>query len=72
MTLNGEFKYLGSVIDKDGTIDKDVDLRVQAAWPSWKKLTGVLYDRTIPLRLKAKVYVAIIRQALTYGSECFQ
>ena len=60
--LNGEelknvdhFKYLGSVIDKDGTIDRDMDLRVQAAWSSWRKLTGVLYDRKIPLRLKAKI-----------------
>ena len=38
MKVNGEelknvdhFKYLGSVIDRDGTIDRDVDLRVQAA-----------------------------------------
>ena len=45
-----------SVIDKDGTIDRDVDLRVQNAWSSWRKLTRVLYDRVIPLRLKAKVY----------------
>ena len=59
------FKYLGSVIDKDGTIDRDVDLREQAAWSSWGKLTGVLYDQTIPLRLKARVYEAIIRPALT-------
>ena len=76
--LNGEelknvdhFKYLGSVIDKDGTIDRDVDLRVQAAWASWRKLTGVLYDRKIPLRLKAKIYETIIRPALPYGSECW-
>ena len=76
--LNGEelknvdyFKYLGSVIDKYGTIDRDVDLRVQAAWSSWRKLTGVLYDRKIPLRLKANIYEAIIRPALTYGSECW-
>ena len=76
--LNGEelknvdhFKYLGSEIDKDGTIDRDVDLRVRAAWSSWRKLTGVLYDRKIPLRLKAKVYEAIIRPAMTYGSECW-
>ena len=77
--LNGEelnnvdhFKYLGSVIDKDGTIDRDVDLRVRAAWStSWRKLTGVLYDRKIPPRLKANVYEAIIRPALTYGSECW-
>ena len=43
MKLNGEepknvdhFKYVGSVIDKDGTIDRAVDLCVQAAWSSWK------------------------------------
>ena len=78
MQLNGEelnnvdhFKYLRSVIDKDGTIDRDVDLRVQAAWSSWRNLTGVLYDRKIPLRLKANVHEAIIRPALTYGSECW-
>ena len=59
------------MIDKDGTIDRDVDLREQAAWSSWRKLTGVLYDWKIPLRLKAKVYEAIIRPALTYGSECW-
>ena len=78
ITLNGEelkkvdhFEYLGSVFDKDGTIDKEVDLRVQDAWISWRKLTGVFYDRNIPLRLKSKVYDAIIRPALTYGSECW-
>ena len=65
------FKYLGSVIDKDGTIGRDVDLRVRAAWSSWRKFTGVLYDRNIPRRLKANVYEAIIRPALTYGSECW-
>ena len=56
------------MIDKDGTIDKDVDVRVQAACSSWRKLTGVLYDRKI-LRLKSKVFAAIIRQALVHGSE---
>ena len=76
--LNGEelnnvdhFKYLGSVIDTDGTINRDLNLRVQAAWSSWRKLTGVLYDRKIPLRLKAKIYETIIRLALKYGSECW-
>ena len=44
------FNYLGSVIDKDGTIGRDVDLRVLAAWSSCRKFTGVLYDRKIPLK----------------------
>ena len=78
MKLNGEelknvdhFKCLGSVIDKDGAIDRDVDLRMQAAWSSWRKVTGVLYDRKIPFRFNAKVYEAIIRPSLAYGSECW-
>ena len=78
MKVNGDelknvdhFKYIGSVIDRDGAIDRDVDIRVRAAWSSSRKLTGVMYDRKIPLRLKAKVYEAIIRPALTYGSECW-
>ena len=78
MNVNGDelknvdhFKYLGSVIDRDGTIDRDVDLSVRAAWSSWRKWTGVLYDRMIPLMLKANVYEAIIRPSLTYGSECW-
>ena len=78
MKLNGgepkkvdHFKYIRSVIDTDSTIDRDLDLRLQAACSSWRTLTGVLYDRNIPLRLKAKVYEAIIRPALTHGSECW-
>ena len=78
MKLNGEelnnvdhIKYLVSVIDKDGTVDRDLDLRMRDAWSSSRNLTGVLYDRKIPLRLKAKAYEAIIRPALTCGSECW-
>ena len=78
MKVNGDeqknvdhFNYLGSVIDRNGTIDRDVDLRVRAAWSSWIKVTGLLYDRKIPLTLKAKVCEAIFRPALTYGSECW-
>ena len=67
----GKNRTMGSVIDKDGTIDRDVNLRVHAAWSSWRKLTRVLYDRKISLRLKAKIYETIIRPALTYGSECW-
>ena len=78
MKLNGEelknadhLKCLGSVIDTDGTIERDLDLRVQAAWSSRRELTGVLYDRKIPLRLKAKVCEALVIPALTHCSECW-
>ena len=51
MTLDGEelrnvdhFKYLGSVIDTYMSVGRDLDHRVQAAWSSWRKFTGVLYE----------------------------
>ena len=75
--LNGEelnnvdhVKYLGSVTDADGAIDRDVDLRVQAEWSRWIQLAGVVYDRKIPFRLIAKIYWAITRLTLTHGNEC--
>ena len=78
MKLDGEelkkvdqFKYLGSVIDRDDAIDRDVDLRAQDAWSSWKTLTGVLFNLKIALRLKTKVYETIIRPAVADGSECW-
>ena len=42
------FKVLGSVVDKDGTIDGDVDFGVWAAWSCCRKLSEVLYDKNIP------------------------
>jgi len=45
--------------------------RWTAAWSSWRKLSGVLYDKKMPLILKSKVYEIIISPALTYGSECW-
>ena len=46
---------LVSVINKYDITDRVVDLRVQTAWSNWGKLTGVLYELKIPLRLKPKV-----------------
>ena len=73
--LNGEelknvdhLKYLGSVIDKDGTIDRDVDLRVQAAWSSWRKFSGVLYSHHAQ---SEDIRDHKTRPALTYASECW-
>jgi len=46
------FMLLGSAINKDGTIENDVELRVQATWSRWRKLTGVLYDKKMLFKLK--------------------
>ncbi|KAE8705185.1 28 kDa ribonucleoprotein [Hibiscus syriacus] len=65
------FKYLGSMIHKDGGVDDDVTHRIKAGWLKWRAATGVLCDKKVPLKLKGKFYRMAIRPALLYGSECW-
>jgi len=76
VTLDGQeipmssyFKYLGSIIQKDGEINSDVNHRIQAGWLKWRSATGVLCDCNILLWLKEKFYRTAIRLALLYGIE---
>ena len=63
------FKYLGSVIQKDGGIENEITSRIQAGWGNWKKCSGVLCDKKMPMKLKSKVHRTIVRPAMIYGSE---
>ena len=65
------FRYLGSIIQKDGELDGDVAHRIKAGWLKWKSASGFLCDKDMPQRLKGKFYRTAIRPALLYGSECW-
>ena len=78
MKLEGEplpsvnsFKYLGSVIDGSGGCGKDVCGRIKVAWSKWSDLTGVVYDKKVPIKMKRKLYKTVVRPAMVYGSECW-
>ena len=43
-----KYKYLGSIIQRDGEIDGDVNHRIQAGWLKFRAATAVLCDRKIP------------------------
>ena len=58
------FRYLGSVIKKDGEIHENVTYRIKTGWLKRK------VDK-IPLKLKGKFYRTGIRPFLLYGSECW-
>ena len=66
-----QFRYLGSCISHDGDISIEVQHRVNAAWMKWRQVTGVLCDKRMPLRLKSKLYRAVVRPVAMYGSECW-
>ncbi|AQK49513.1 Retrovirus-related Pol polyprotein LINE-1 [Zea mays] len=65
------FRYLGSMLQKDGDIDEDVSYRIKAGWLKWRQAAGVLCDPRVPHKLKGKFYRTAIRPAMLYGAECW-
>ena len=74
--LNGEdikrvdkFKYLGSVVEEGGDMEREVGHRIQAGWNNWRLASGVLCDKKVPLKLKGKFHRTVVRPAMLYGTE---
>jgi hypothetical protein len=65
------FRYLGSMLQKDGDIDEDVSHRIKASWLKWHQVSDVLCDPRVPLKLKGKFYRTAIRPAMLYGVGCW-
>jgi hypothetical protein len=54
------FRYLGSMVWKNGDIDEDVSHRIKTGWLKWRQAFDVLCDFTVPLNLKCKFYRTVI------------
>ena len=63
------FKYLGTHVSENGELDVEINHRIQCGWNSWRKLSGVLCDKKMNVRLKGKVYKTAVRPAMMYSSE---
>ena len=63
------FTYLGSTLAEDGEMVAEVTHRVQSGWNNWKRVSGVLCDRRMNVKIKGKVYITVVRQALMYGAD---
>ena len=64
-----KFKYLGSCLKNDGELDDEVNNKIQAGWKNWRKMSGVLCDSRMNVKLKGKVFKAVVRPAMTYAAE---
>ena len=76
LSLQGEtvkkveiFKYLGSVVSRDGSCEEEIRRRIQAGWLSWRKISSVLCDRKLSARVKGKMYKCVVRPAIMCGME---
>ncbi|XP_046841875.1 uncharacterized protein LOC124435990 [Xenia sp. Carnegie-2017] len=66
-----EFKYLGDVLNDGGGCEQALRNRVQAAWWSFRELSGMLCGKSTSLKQKGVLYKACIRSVLGYGAECW-
>ena len=53
-------------MEEEGGMETEITKRVGAGWRNWKKCSGVLCDRRMPVKLKGKVYKTVIRPAMLY------
>ena len=63
------FKYLGATLAENGDLDAEMTQRIQSGWQNWKRVSGILCERRISLRVKGKVYKRVVRPAMIYGAE---
>ena len=70
MEISRSFKYLKSILQENGGIDKNVTHRIQVGWNKWRNASSILCDCKVLLKLKGKFYKTAIRSAMLYGAEC--
>jgi len=69
--MSSHFKYLSSIIQKDGEINSDVNHRIQTSWLKWRSATRVLCNCNIPLWPKGKFYQTANNPTLLYDTGCW-
>ena len=64
------FKYLGSIVSKDCSMEPELSARIAKANSAFNKLTQRLWSKSgIRLETKVMVYRAVVLSTLLYGSE---
>ena len=65
-----QFKYLGSILNSDNTVDAEVESRINKASQVFCSLSRLVwYQRKIKVSTKLKLFKTIIIPTLLYGSE---
>jgi hypothetical protein len=65
------FRYLGSMLQRDGDMHEDVSHRIKARRMKWRQASRILCDKRVSQKLKGKFYRTTIRPSMLYGVECW-
>ena len=63
------FQYLGFIISSDGTIDRELSVRIQKASGAFNQLNNIWNNRNIRTPTKIRIYKAAVLTILLYGAE---
>ena len=70
LTQCSHFRYLGSTVSNNARIDKELCYRMGTASAAFGKLKDRLWrNRHVSIRVKCKVYRAVVLTTLLYGAE---
>ena len=50
-------------------LDAEVAHRVQRGWKNWKRVSGVLCDRRMNVKINGKMYMTMVTPELAYEAE---
>ena len=65
-----QFKYLGSILNSDNTVNTEVESGINKASQVFRSLSRLVwYQRKIKVSTKLKLFKAVIIPTLLYGSE---
>ena len=66
------FKYLGSTLSCDLTLDAELTAHTQSSWAAFSRLQKRLWGRrSIRLLTKLKIYQAVVLLCLLYSAEAY-
>ena len=63
------FKYLGSVVTKEGGNKRDISERINKFSASVRTLWPIIKEKQVPLEVKKIIFNTVLTPTLTYGSE---
>jgi hypothetical protein len=64
-----QFCYLGNIFEAEGGVKAATRDRIQKTWNSWRKLTPILMQKDLSLKIKGWMYKVGVRSTLLYGVE---
>ena len=67
-----DFVYLGSCLEDSGAVEKDVRTRIGKAGATFQKMKNVWRASKLTLKIKLRMYNAIILPTVLYGSETWK